>query len=70
MLITHAVQELKSYEENTQARRPLGLERDPAGGGMNWKDHRYAEMNFEGDREPVVLIVGMTRRNYASRRKY
>ena len=53
-----ALKELKGHEENIHARRPSGNDRDPVAGGMNWKDRRDAQMNFEGDREPVVLIIG------------
>jgi len=53
------LKELKGYEENTNSRRPSGLEKDPAAGGMNWSDRRRAQLNFEGDREPAVLILGI-----------
>ena len=52
------LKELKGHEENIDARRPSGNDRDPVAGGMNWKDRRDAQMNFEGDRQPVVLIIG------------
>ena len=52
------LKELKGHEENIHARRPSGNDRDPVAGGMNWKDHRDAQMNYEGDRKPVILIIG------------
>ena len=60
------LKELKGYEENTHTRRPSGNDRDPAVGGMNWKDRRNAQLNFEGDREPVVLIIGRSICDYQS----
>ncbi len=53
------LKELKGYEENINSRRPTGLEEEPAAGGMNWKDRREAQSNFEGSHEPVVLILGI-----------
>jgi hypothetical protein len=53
------LQELKGYEESTNRRRPTGVESDLDNGRRNWKDLRIAEENFEGDREPVVLILGI-----------
>ena len=53
------LKELKGHEENTHTRRPTGNDRDPVTSGMNWKDRRKAQADFEGGREPVVLILGM-----------
>lgn len=52
------LQELKGHEELIHERRPTGLERDAQCKGQNWKERRTAEENFEGGREPAVLIVG------------
>lgn len=52
------LKELKGYEEKIDSRRPTGLEKEPAAGGMNWRDRRKAQSEFEGDREPAVLILG------------
>lgn len=53
------LKELKGHEENIKSRRPTGLEKDPAAGGLNWTDLRKAQSNFEGSYEPAVLILGM-----------
>lgn len=52
------LQELKGHEESINRRRPAGVESDLENGRRNWKDQRIAEENFEGDREPAVLILG------------
>jgi len=53
------LKELKGHEETIHSRRPSGLEKEPAAGGMNWRDRRKAQSNFEGDLEPAVLILGI-----------
>ena len=50
--------EIKGHEEKTRTRRPTGINRDAEAGGRNWQDQLKVEQNFEGDKEPVVLIVG------------
>lgn len=57
------LKELKGYEEKIDSRRPTGLEKEPAAGGMNWRDRRKAQSEFEGDREPAVLILGNLSQN-------
>lgn len=52
------LRELKGHEEHTNARRPMGTERDPSHEGWNWADQRSAQQNFEGGHEPAVLIIG------------
>lgn len=56
-----SLKELKGYKESTHSLRPSGIDRDSMAEGMNWKDRRSAQLNFEGDREPAVLILGTTR---------
>ena len=50
--------ELKGHEETTKANRPLGVDHGGHPGRKNWQERRVAMENFEGDREPVVLIIG------------
>ena len=50
-----ALEELKGHEENVHSRRPTGVLDDR----MNWKDRLSAQQNFEGGREPTVLILGV-----------
>lgn len=52
------LKELKGHEESIQNRRPTGLHRNDVEGSLNWKDRLLAQQNFEGDREPTVLIIG------------
>ncbi len=52
------LRELKGFEENICTRRPTGLDRNLENGGWNWKDRLIAQQNFEGSREPTVLIIG------------
>ena len=52
------LKELKGHEERVGNRRPTGLEGDRENGDQNWKDRRIAQGNFEGGREPAVLILG------------
>lgn len=50
--------ELKGHEETTKANRPLGVDHGGHPGRKNWQERRVAMENFEGDTEPVVLIIG------------
>ena len=52
------LQELKGYEEHTFNRRPTGLNHSLSDTKSNWKDRLNAQQNFEGGREPTVLILG------------
>ena len=53
------LEELKDHPEDIKTRRPTGHERDQSHEQLNWKDRRRAQQNFEGGREPTVLILGM-----------
>ena len=50
--------ELKGHEETIGHRRPQGKENGQEENGRNWKDRLIAQQNFEGDRQPTVLILG------------
>lgn len=50
--------ELKGHEETTKANRPTGVDHGGQPGRKNWQERRTATENFEGDKEPVVLILG------------
>ena len=52
------LEELKGHEELTKTRRPAGVRDGQDHGSRNWKDERDAQQNFEGGREPTVLIIG------------
>ena len=52
------LKELKGHEEGICNRRPTGLDDSHEDGGLNWKDRLTAQQNFDGDREPYVLILG------------
>ncbi|KAL6714047.1 hypothetical protein ACLMJK_008541 [Lecanora helva] len=52
------LEELKGHEEIISSRRPTGFEGTQEVGGLNWEDMRTAQRNFDGGREPIVLIVG------------
>ena len=54
------VHELKGYEETTKANRPNGVDHGGQLGRKNWQERRTVTENFEGDNEPVVMILGMT----------
>ena len=53
------LKELKGYEETIYSRRPNGATHDAETKGLNWKERLIAQQNFEGGREPAVLIIGM-----------
>lgn len=53
-----AMHELKGHAETTKANRPHGVEHGGKPGRKNWAERRVATENFEGDNEPIVLIVG------------
>ena len=56
------LRELKGHEERVQSRRPTGHNDDNIGNeSSNWKDRLVAQQNFEGGREPTVLIIGKLR---------
>ena len=50
--------ELTGFEALIEDRRPTGLEHAKTG-SVNWREVRDAEENFEGGREPAVVIVGI-----------
>lgn len=52
------LQELTGFEESVGKQRPTGVEHGAYINRKNWKERREAEVNFEGEREPVVLILG------------
>ena len=52
------LRELKGCEEKICSRRPTGLDRKLENEGRNWRDRLIAQQNFEGGREPTVLIIG------------
>ena len=52
------LEELKGHEELIKTRRPAGVRDGQDHGPRNWKDERDAQQNFEGGREPTVLIIG------------
>jgi hypothetical protein len=54
-----SLKELKGHEELVGKRRPTGVQHGEHISRKNWLDRRNAEENFEGDEEPVVLILGM-----------
>lgn len=53
------LKELKGYKENIRSRRPRGTESSLGDRGRNWKDRLVTQQNFEGGRQPIVLILGM-----------
>ena len=53
-----AMHELKGHEEKTKANRVTGVDHGEQPGRKNWQERRTATENFEGDKEPVVLILG------------
>lgn len=53
------LKELKGYEEKVSSRRPQGTGSKPEDQSRNWKDLLVAQHNFEGGRQPIVLIIGM-----------
>ena len=54
--------ELKGYEETIRNRRPTGVDRGSEERSKNWKDRLVSQRNFEGGREPTILIVGKLRK--------
>lgn len=52
------LQELKGHEEAIHNRRPTGIDGDLEDRSQNWKDRLATQQNFEGGREPTVLIIG------------
>ena len=53
------VHELKGHDETTKANRPNGVDHGEQPGRRNWQERRTVMENFEGDNEPVVLILGI-----------
>ena len=53
------LKELKGYEEYVSNRRPHGTESSLEDRSRNWRDLLVAQHNFEGGRQPTVLILGM-----------
>ena len=60
------LQELKGHEEMINGRRPAGVRDGNDHGSTNWKDQRDAQQNFDGRREPAVLILGENNRSEKS----
>ena len=54
--------ELKGHEATVGNRRPQGTGSGQKETGRNWKDRLIAQQNFEGDRQPTVLILGTIQR--------
>ncbi|UNI22220.1 hypothetical protein JDV02_008129 [Purpureocillium takamizusanense] len=52
------LQELNGCQEETFARRPLGVEHGGRTDGKNWADRRAAQVSLDDGIEPPVLIVG------------
>ncbi|KAF4634124.1 hypothetical protein G7Y89_g3975 [Cudoniella acicularis] len=52
------LKELKGFEESVGKKRPNGVEHGEHTSRLNWLDLRKAEENFEGGKEPTVLILG------------
>lgn len=53
-----AMHELKGHEETVRGNRPQGVVHGGNLGRKNWQERRAAMENFEGDKEPTVLILG------------
>ena len=53
-----AMHELKGHEETVGGNRPNGVGHGGQPGRKNWQERRTTTENFEGDREPTVLILG------------
>jgi len=53
------LKELEGYEEHVHSRRPQGTGSILEDRGRNWKDRLATQQNFEGGRQPIVLILGM-----------
>ena len=60
-----AMHELKGHEETTFGRRPNGVDHGAQPGRKNWQERRTATENFEGDKEPTVLILGKSMVHYS-----
>jgi putative flavoprotein involved in K+ transport len=59
LTLTTVLDELKSFEEPTGARRPLGTRHEPVPGRVSWADRRKSERDAIGrETQPYVLIVG------------
>jgi hypothetical protein len=52
------LEDLKGHEEVIGRKRPNGVEHGEHVSRKNWLDRRNAEEEFEGDEEPIVLIIG------------
>lgn len=53
-----AMYELKGYEEKIANNRPQGVDHGGRVGRKNWQERRTATENYEGELEPLVLIIG------------
>ncbi|KAI9367139.1 hypothetical protein BJX61DRAFT_529909 [Aspergillus egyptiacus] len=53
-----ALREIKGHEESIGPRRPFGARHGEVVDRRNWLDRRTAESNFDGGKEPAVVIVG------------
>lgn len=53
------LREIKGHEEARHQHRPKGVEHGGRPDRKNWQERRTAAINFE-DREPTVLILGMS----------
>ena len=56
-----AMHELKGHGEMINNNRPHGVDHGGKPGRKNWQERRTAMENFEGDIEPIVLILGILR---------
>lgn len=61
------LEELKGYEENIRSRRPRGTGSSLENRGRNWNDLLVTQQNFEGGRQPTVLVLGMLSRTKLAR---
>ena len=53
-----SLRELKGHEEQTYARRPVGVEHGGIPGRTNWADRRRLAADFKDGSEPAVFILG------------
>ena len=53
-----AMHELNDHKETIGGNRPNGVDHGGQPGRKNWQERRIAMENFEGDKEPTVLILG------------
>ena len=61
-----SMHELKDHKELVYGNRPQGVDHGGQPGRKNWQQRRTEMENFEGDKEPTVLILGEATRDYHS----